>query len=255
MLHRRSVLGIGVALSTLPILSGKAGAQSSDRSRDVILSVADAKAAAENLLSLALYAKLSPENASVLEGLNERIFASLALLGGVPAAEAEVYVEPAQAVLATQITERGIPLVPASASGVVPLVNSDAPSDDLSAAVAAVIKTAFGLRDINEAGLSSLAAQFSLKDVLAQLGSLIRSGEWALAAQVLRTLLSRLAAVWQAVPAIQEAIGPEATRGILSATAARYVPFVGWPVLVATILFAAAQHRERLISALDKAGL
>ncbi|WP_155942469.1 hypothetical protein [Rhodomicrobium vannielii] len=217
--------------------------------------MADAKAAAENILSLALYAKFSPENVSALEGLNERIFASLAPLGGVPAAEAEVYVEPGQAILTAQINERGMPLVPSSASAVVSVVKSETPGEDLNAAVAAVIKSAFGLRDIDAAGLSRLAEQFSLKDTLVQLAALIRSGEWAFAAQILRTLLTQLAAIWQAVPAIQEAIGAEATKGILNAVTTRFIPFVGWPVLVTTILFAVAQNRERLIAALDKAGL
>lgn len=255
MLHRRSVLSIGVAFGAAPLLCSGVEAQSADRSRDVILAVADAKAAAENLLSLALYAKFSLENASAQEGLNERIFASLAPLGGVPADEGQVYVEPSQAILAAQINERGFPLVPSAASAVVPIAKSGTSGDDLEAAVATVIKSAFGLQDLDAAGLSRLAEQFLLKDPLMRLAALIRSGEWAFAAQVLRTLLTQLAAIWQAVPAIQEAVGAEATKGILNAVTARYVPFVGWPVLVATILFAVAQHRERLISALDKARL
>jgi len=255
MLDRRSVLGGGVAAAALPLLTGSAKAQSADRSRDVIIAVADAKARAESLLLLALYTKLAPENVAALEGVNERIFASLAQLGGVPPTEAEVYVEPAQAILAAKLGELGTALVPGSAAPVVPAAPAALGGDDLAAAVAAVVKTAFSLQDIDKSGLSRLAAQFALQDVLTRLAAVIRSGDWALAAQVLRTLLSQLSAVWQAIPAIQEAIGPEATKGILDAAAARFVPFVGWPVLIATLLFAISRHRSQLIAAFDRAGL
>ena len=72
-------------------------------------------------------------------------------------------------------------------------------------------------------------------------------------AEFLRALLTQLGAAAAAIPAIQKALGEEALKEILTAVSARFVPFLGWPILIASILFAIMKHRNRLLAALEKA--
>jgi hypothetical protein len=74
-----------------------------------------------------------------------------------------------------------------------------------------------------------------------------------LAAEFMRALLTQLGAAAAAIPAIEKALGEQAVKQILTAVSARFVPFLGWPILIASILFSVMKHRNRLLAALEKA--
>jgi len=253
MLVRRSILKAGLAAGLLPALGSAARAQDAARSRDVMQTIATAKGQAENLLASALYSNLSAENSKVIESANERIFASLSgVLSGIPAEEAIVYAEPAQTMIAEQMPERGVAIVPEAATPVIP-GGSPEGSGELIDVVADIIKDAFGVKDLNVEGLTQVASELALIDIVSRIGGMIRSNNWALAAEFLRALLTQLGAAAAAIPAIQKALGEEALKEILTAVSARFVPFLGWPILIASILFAVMKHRNRLLAALEKA--
>ena len=253
MLERRSILKVGLAAGLLPALGSMARAQDVDRSRDVMQTIATAKGQAENLLAVALYSNLSSENSKVIEAANERIFKDLtAVLGGIPAEEATLYAEPAQTMIAEQMAERGVAVVPEAATAVIPGGSSEG-SGELIDVVGDIVKDAFGIKDLNVQGLTQVATELALIDIMSRIGGMIRSNNWALAAEFLRALLTQLGAAAAATPAIQKALGDEALKEILTAVSARFVPFLGWPILIASILFAAMKHRNRLLAALEKA--
>ena len=255
MLARRSILKAGLGAGLLPALGAVANAQDADRSRDVMLAIATAKGQAENLLAAALYSNLSSENSKVIESSNERIFGELTgVLGGIPAEEATLYAEPAQMMIAEQMAERGVPVVPPTATPVIPGGSSEG-ADELLDVVGDIVKDAFGVRDLNVTGLMQVASELALLDIMGRIAGMIRSGNWALAAEFMRALLTQLGAAAAAFPAIQTALGEDALKEILTAVSARFVPFLGWPILIASILFAVMKHRKRLIAALDKAHL
>lgn len=252
MFARRSVLKAGLAAGLIPAI-GTANAQDADRSRDVMQTIATAKGQAENLLAVALYSNLSAEKGAAVESANERIFAQLtSVLGGIPAEEAALYAEPAQMMLAEQIIERGVRLVPEAASPVIPKGASEG-GDELIDVVGDIVKDAFGVKDLNVQGLSQVTLELGILDLMSRIGGMIRANNWALAADFLRALLTQLAAAVQAIPALEKALGEETVKRILTAVSARFVPFIGWPILIAAILFAVMKHRARLLSALDKA--
>ena len=253
MVARRSILKAGFAAGLLPALSAAARAQDIERSRDVMQTIATAKGQAENLLAVALYSKLSPENAKTVESANEKIFASLSgVLSGIPPEEAILYAEPAQTMLAEQLPERGVPLMPDAALPVIPGGASEG-SGELIDVVGDIVKDAFGVKDLNVPGLMQAASELALLDIMSRIGAMIRAGEWALAAEFMRALLTQLGAAAQAIPALEKALGQQALKEILTAVSARFVPFLGWPILIASILFAVMKHRNRLLAALEKA--
>ena len=117
MWERRSMPKAGLAAGLFPALGSAARAQDANRSRDVMQTIATAKGQAENLLAVALYSNLSAENSKVIEGANERIFASLSgVLSGIPAEKAIIYAEPAQTMIAEQMPERGVAIAPEAAN-------------------------------------------------------------------------------------------------------------------------------------------
>ncbi len=253
MLVRRSILKAGLGAGLLPALGAVARAQEVDRSRDVMQTIATAKGQAENLLAVALYSNLSSENSKVIESANERIFGSLSgVLGGIPTEEATLYAEPAQTMITEQMAERGVAVVPPAATPVIPGGASEG-SDELLDVVGDIVKDAFGVKDLNVSGLMEVASELALIDIMSRIAGMIRSGNWALAAEFMRALLTQLGAAAQAIPAMQKALGDEALKEILTAVSARFVPFVGWPILIASILFAVMKHRKRLLAALEKA--
>ncbi len=253
MLERRSILKAGFAAGLLPALGSAARAQDADRSRDVMLVLATAKGQAENLLASALYSNLSTENSKVIESANERIFGSLSgVLSGIPAEEAILYTEPAQTMIAEQMTERGVAVVPEAAAPVIPGGSSEGPGE-LIDVVGDIFKDAFGVKDLNVQGLMQVGSELALLDIMSRIGSMIRANNWALAAEFMRALLTQLGAAAAAIPAMQKALGEEAVKEILTAVSARFVPFLGWPILIASILFAVVKHRNRLLAALEKA--
>ncbi len=256
MLARRSILSGGLAAGLLPAMSTLARAQVADRSRDVIQVIASAKGQAENLLASSLYSNLSPDNSAVIEGANQRIFDAItSVLGGIPSEEAIIYAEPAQTIIAELMSERSVALVPQAVTPVIPAASSQEGSGELPGVVADIVKDAFGVKALDAAALTQIATELSLFDILSRVAGLIKSGNWALAAEFLRALLTQLAAAAQAIPAIEKAIGAEPVKEILTTIGARYVPFLGWPILVASILFAIMKHRNRLLEALEKARL
>ena len=253
MFARRSVLKAGLAAGLIPVAGGAAKAQDADRSRDVMQAIATAKGQAENLLALALYSNLSLEKSPAVEASNERIFTQVTgVLGGIPAEEATLYAEPAQIMLAELMIERGVRVVPETA---VPVIPKDATEggEELIDVVGDIVKDAFGVKALNVQGLSQVASELGILDLISRIGGMIRANNWALAAVFLRALLTQLGAAVQAVPALEKALGEEAVTKILTAVSARFVLFLGWPVLIAGILFAVMKHRDRLLSALDKA--
>jgi len=253
MLVRRSILKAGLAAGLFPALASAARAQDADRSRDVMQTIATAKGQAENLLAGALYANLSSENSKVIEGANERIFAALAgVLGGIPAEEATLYAEPSQTMIAEQMAERGVAVIPEAPTPVIPAGSSEG-SGELIDVVGDIIKDAFGVKDLNVPGLTQVASELALLDIFSRIGGMIRANNWALAAEFLRALLTQLGAAAAAIPAIEKALGEQAVKQILTAVSARFVPFLGWPILIASILFAVMKHRNRLLAALEKA--
>jgi hypothetical protein len=253
MLVRRSILKAGLAAGLLPALGCAARAQEADRSRDVMQTIATAKGQAENLLAGALYANLSPENSKVIEGANERIFAALAgVLGGIPAEEAAIYAEPSQTMIAEQMAERGVAVIPEAPTPVIPAGSSEGP-DELIDVVGDIVKDAFGVKDLNVPGLTQVATELALLDIFSRIGQMIRANNWALAAEFMRALLTQLGAAAAAIPAIEKALGEQAVKQILTAVSARFVPFLGWPILIASILFSVMKHRNRLLAALEKA--
>ena len=151
-----------------------------------------------------------------------------------------------------QMAERGVPVVPEAAAPVIPKGSAEG-SDELIAVVGDIVKDAFAMKDLNVSGLTEVASELSLIDIMSRIGAMIRANNWALAAQFLRALLTQLGAAAQALPTIQRALGEEAAKEILAAASARFVPFLGWPVLIAAILFAVMKHRNRLLNALEKA--
>ncbi len=256
MLARRSILTGGLAAGLVPAFGSLAQAQVADRSRDVIQAIATAKGQAENMLAGALYSKLAPESAAPIESANERLLADItAVLGGIPPEEAALYAEPGQAIVAEQMIERGVPVVPQAAAPIVAGTPSATPSDDLAGVAADIIKGAFGFADLDASKLGEIAAQLALTSFLARIGGLIRSDNLALAAEFIRALLSQLAASPQTFPAIETALGQQTVKDILAAVGARYAVFVGWPVLIVSIMFAISKQRTRLVASLDKAGL
>ncbi len=254
MLVRRSLLGAGLAAGLLPAMPTLARAQNFDRSRDVIQAIANAKAQAENLLAVSLYSNLSPENNAIIESANERIFDAITgVLGGIPAEEAIIYAEPAQVIVAEQMSERSVAVVPPARIPVIPAsASSEGASEEAAAVVADIIKDAFGVKTLDVSGLMQVASELALLDILSRIAGMIRSGKWALAGEFIRSLLAQLAAAAQAAPAIEKAIGEQALKEILAGVSARFVPFLGWPVLVASILFSIVKHQNRLMAALDK---
>ena len=165
MFERRSLLKAGVAADLLPAIAAPARAQSLERSRDAILAIARAKGQAENLLALALYSNLSADQAAAIEGVSERIFNAITgVLGGIPAEEAAVYAEPAQTIISDQMTELGVPLAPQTAVPVFPATSSQAASEELPAIMGDIIKDAFGVKDLDSAGLTLIASQPDFAD-------------------------------------------------------------------------------------------
>jgi hypothetical protein len=256
MFARRSILGAGLTAFFVPAAATLARAQSFDRSRDVIQAVATAKGQAENLLAVSLFTNLSPENSAAIEGAHERIFNAITgVVGGIPAEEAVIYAETAQVILGDQMFERGVALVPTMQTPVIPAASPEASSQDLPGIVADIINDAFGVKDLSGSQLTQVASDLALFDIAARLGGLIRQNNWALTAEFLRAVLTQLAASAQAIPALENAIGAQAVKEILTGASARFVLFVGWPILVATILFSAARRRDKLVAALEKAKL
>lgn len=252
MLARRSVLKSGLAAGLVPVLGGAASAQDSERSHDVVLVIATAKGMAENLLAAALYGKLSLDNKAI-EAANERIFKDLTgVVGGIPAEEAALYAELTLTPLTDAMTEHRVALVPEQLTPVIP-AGSPGTSDELAGVVGDITKDAFGVNDLNVAGLQQAASQLGITSFLIRIGDSIRAGDWALAAQFLRAVLSQLAASVQTVPALEGALGEKAIAAILTGVSARFVPVIGWPILVATILYAIAKHKDRLLAALERA--
>ena len=253
MLVRRSILKAGLGVGLLPALGSAARAQDANRSRDVMQTIAMAKGQAENLLAVALFSNLSAENSKVIESANERIFASLSgVLSGIPGEEAIVYAEPAQTMIAEQMPERGVAIIPEAVTPVIPGGSSEG-SGELIDVVGDIVRDAFGVKDLNVQGLMQVASELALLDIMSRIGGMIRANNWALAAEFLRSLLTQLGAAAAVFPAIEKALGEEALKGILTAVSARFVPFLGWPILITSILFAVMKHRNRLMAALEKA--
>jgi hypothetical protein len=256
MLARRSFIKAGLAAGVLPVFAPLANAQAAfERSRDVNQAIASAKGQAENLLAGALFSNLSLDNKDAIESANERIFNEIgAVVGGIPAEEAAVYAEPAQAILADALIERSVSVVPQMQTPVVPAAPS-AGSDDLASVASDIVKAAFGVKGVEGAVFAQAATDLGLDSILARLAGPIRSGNFPVVAQFIRALLTQLAATSQTIPAIEKAAGAQAVKDILTNLSARYVLFVGWPVVVASIMFAIVQQRPRLIAAIEKAGL
>ncbi len=253
MFARRSILKAGAAAGLLPALGEAAKAQEFDRSRDIMLVIATAKGQAENLLALALFSNLSADSSGAVESANERISGSLAgVIGGVPAEEARIYSEPAQTMIAEQITEQGVPLVPQERTPIIPGEPSKPASGELLEIVASIVKDAFGVKELNASGLTDAASELGLAGIMGRIGEMIRSNNWALAAAFLRALLSQLAGAAQTVPALQKAFGEQAVKEMLAGVSARFAPFLGWPILIASILFSIKKHQDQLMAALDK---
>lgn len=253
MFARRSILKAGVAAGLLPALGEAAKAQEFDRSRDVMLVIATSKGQAENLLALALFSNLSADSGGAIESANERIFGSMAgVIGGIPVQEAIIYSEPSQTMFAEQMTERNVPLVPQERVRVISGEPSQPASGELIEVVASIVKDAFGLKELNASGLADVASELGLADIMARIGGMIRSNNWALAAAFFRALLSQLAAAAQTIPALQKAVGEQAVTEMLAGVSARFAPFLGWPILIASILFSIKKHQDRLLAALDK---
>lgn len=254
MLARRSILKVGLGVGVLSVAAGRAHAQFTDRSRDVVQAIATAKGQAENLLAVALYSNLSTENKPAIEAANERVSSALAaVLGGIPAEEAFLYAEPAQALVAEAMVEAGVPAIPETKTPVIAAESSASSGEGLIDVAADIFKDAFGVQDLNVSGLTQVVSELALLDSLNRVGALIQAGNWALAADFLRALLSQLAASAQALPTLQRVLGEDAVKAILSAVGARFAPFIGWPILIAAILFAVEKHRQRLLAALEKA--
>lgn len=252
MLARRSILKAGLAATLVPAAAAASRAQDAERSRDVIQVIATAKGQAENLLAAALYTNLSAENGNAAESANERVFGTLnKVLGGIPGEEAALYAEPAQTLLAEALIERSVPLMPETLTPLMLAGASEGP-DDLIAVAGDIVKDAFGVTNLDVKGLLEVASELALLDVMSRIGAMIRADNWALAAQFLRALLTQLSSSVQAIPSLEKALGEQAVKEILTAASARFAPFIGWPVLVAAILFAIMRHRNRLLAALEK---
>jgi hypothetical protein len=255
MLVRRSVLTGSLAAGLVPAFASLAKAQVGDRSRDVMQTVASAKGQAENMLAGALFSNFSEESAAAIESANERIFAEISgVIGGIPAEEAILYADTGQIMLAEQMIERGVPAVPQSPAPVVGAQPAPA-SGDLAAIVAGIVGAAFGIKDVDASKLGQIAAELGLAPVASRIGGLIRAGNLALAAEFMRAILTQLAASPQTVPAVENALGTDAAKAILSTFSARFAPFVGWPVVLVSILFAISRQRQPLVAAMEKAGL
>ncbi len=253
MVVRRSILKAGLVAGLLPALGGAARAQDANRSRDVMQAIATAKGQAENLLAMALYSNLSVESGKAIESANERISSALsAVLSGIPAEEAALYAEPAQAMIVEQMPERSVAVMPEAAIPVIPGGSSEG-SGELIDVAGDIFKDAFGVKDLSAQGLNQIATELAILDIMSRIGEMIRANNWALAAAFMRALLTQLGAAAPAVPAIQKALGEQALNEILSALSARFVPFVGWPILIASILFAVKKHQNRLLAAVEKA--
>jgi hypothetical protein len=256
MVPRRSLLTGGLAASLVPAFGPSARAQVGDRSRDVIQVVASAKGQAENLLAGALYANFATDNATAIEGVNERLFGDISgVLGGIPPEEAIVYAEPAQTMLAELMIERGLTLVPPALTPIIAGAPATASSGDLPGVAADILKRALGLKNVDASKLPEIVADLSLSPILSRVAALIKAGNLAVAAEFLRALLTQLAASQLTLPAIEKALGPDGAKEVLAAAAARYAIFLGWPVFLAAILYAVAQERGRLAAAIEKAGL
>ncbi len=256
MLRRRAILQGGLAAGLVPAFGSIAKAQVGDRSRDVIQVIAVAKGQAENLLASALYTNFSTDNVSAIEGLNERLFGDLTgVLGGIPAEEAILYAEPGQTMLAEQMTERSVAAVPAAALPVAGEAAAAGASEDLPGVVAAIVKAALGVKNLDAAKLPEFVADLSLAPILTRVAALIKSNNLPVAAEFLRALFTQLAASPQAIPALEKALGEDGAKEILAGINARYALFVGWPVLLAAMLYSIARERSRLIAAVEKEGL
>jgi hypothetical protein len=256
MLARRSILTGGLAAGLVPAFASLAKAQVGDRSRDVMQAIASAKGQAENLLAGALFSNLSAESAAAIESANERIFTAIAgAIGGIPAEEAILYADTGQMILAEQTIEKGVPAVPQEKTPIVSPQPASSSSEDLAAIVAEIFKASFGVKDVDAAMLGQVAAELGLASVASRIAGLIRSGNLALAAEFMRAILTQLAASPQTVPVLEKALGPDAAKAILANLSARFVLFVGWPVVLVSVLFAISQQRARLVSAIEKAGL
>jgi hypothetical protein len=256
MLPRRSLLTGSLAASLVPALGWPAKAQVGDRSRDVIQVVAGAKGQAENLFASALYANFSTENVSAIEGANEKLFGDLSgIVGGIPAEESIIYAEPAQTMLAELMMERGVALVPPALTAILASAPAAASSDDLPGVAADILKRALGVKNVDASKLPEIVADLSLSPILSRVAALIKAGNLAVAAEFLRALLTQLGASPQVIPAIEKALGSDGAKEVLAAVSARYVVLVGWPVLLAAVLYAIAQDRNRLVAAIEKAAL
>ena len=180
-MERRSILKARLAAGLFPALGSAARAQDAARSRDVMQTIATSKGQAENLLAVALYSNLSAENSKVIEGANERIFASLSgVLSGIPAEKAIIYAEPAQTMIAEQMPERGVAIAPEAATPVIPRGSSEG-SAELIDVVGDIIKDAFGVKDLNIQGLMQVASELAILDIMSRIGRMIRANNWALA--------------------------------------------------------------------------
>jgi hypothetical protein len=256
MLARRSVLTGGVAAGLVPAFASLAKAQVGDRSRDVIQAIASAKGQAENMLAGALFANLSEESAAAITSANERIFAEISgVIGGIPAEEAILYADTGQIILAEQVIERGVPAVPQTLAPIVDAQLAPASSEDLAAIAAGIVNAAFGVKDFDTSNLGKIASELGLASSAARIAGLIRSGNLALAAEFMRAILTQLAASPQTMPAIEKALGADGAKAILATLSARFVMFVGWPIVLVSILFAISRERGRLVASIEKAGL
>ena len=222
MFGRRSILKAGVAAGLVPALGGLRESAGVRPSRDVMQVMATAKGQAENLLALALFSNLSAESGGAIESASERIFGSITgVVGGIPAEEAVIYSEPSQTMLAEQMTERGVPLVPQAPTPVIPGEPSQPASGELIEVVAAIVKDAFGIKELNASGLAQVDSELGLSGITARIGGMVRANNWALAAAYFRALLSQLSAAAQTVPALQTAIGEQALKELLAGVSAQ----------------------------------
>ena len=133
------------------------------------------------------------------------------MLGGIPAEEAAIYAEPSQTMIAEQMAERGVAVIPEAPTPVITAGSSEGP-DELIDVVGDIVKDAFGVKDLNVPGLTQVATELALLDIFSRIGQMIRANNWALAAEFMRALLTQLGAAAAAIPAIEKALGEQAVK-------------------------------------------
>jgi hypothetical protein len=251
IIFRRTFLTGCLAAAALPIGLQLAKAQVVRQDRRLF--IAGLQASGERVLMISLETNLSPEGRSAADALNETMFGQVRReWGNVSNEELLQYTEPAQVIIVERMIQEKIIIVPEKYLSLAPPEGGDGKSEDLIDVVLDIVKDVFGIKDLDVKGVEKILEELGWRYFLSQVGQAIRASNPGAAAQIIRAALAKLAATPGILQTIEAVLGKQVTKDILIRVGARFVPLLGWPVLVAATLFAIAKHRQRLLAALEK---